>query len=387
MTTIVRDITPVTPVARPEWLNTQGARPTPLLTIVVPTYREAENIEPLVNALHPALAGVSWEVVFVDDDSPDGTMSRVRELSAKDSRIRGIRRLGRKGLSGAVIEGFLSSSSEFVAVMDGDLQHDERVLPQMLSAAEDGADLVVATRYGGGGSSSAGFTNQRQFMSTAATWLAQKLLKTRVSDPMSGFFLMRRSTFEKIAPRLSTGGFKLLLDVLSSSEAPLKIVELPFSFRPRVAGDSKLTEAVAVEYLGLLLSKVSGGAVSPRFLMFAAVGASGLAVHLAVLKAAFALSALPFDFAQLIATYTAMLWNFILNNRLTYRDRRLRGLAAVKGFLSFAAVCSVGTIANIGVAKLVYANDPNWLIAGIAGALMAAVFNYAVSSVFTWSRG
>lgn len=358
----------------------------PTLSVVVPAYREAGNIALLVRALDASLKDIFWEVIFVDDDSPDGTTDVVRSIAANDKRVRGLRRVGRRGLSGAVIEGILSSSSEFVAVMDCDLQHDERILPRLLEGLQGGADIAIATRYLGEGSADAGFSGVRQAGSTLATKLAQLVAKTEISDPMSGFFMLRRPVFDTLASRLSSGGFKILLDILSSSPVPLKAIEVPYTFRPRASGESKLSSSVIVEYLGLLVSKMSGGIVPPRFLMFALVGISGVAIHLVALKLALSALALSFAWAQLAATYSAMLWNFLLNNHLTYRDRRLRGFAAVKGFFVFCAICSIGTIANVGVAQLVYSNDPDWLLAGVAGALMAAVFNYSASSVITWRK-
>lgn len=357
----------------------------PELAIVVPTYREAENIVPLLRAIEQNLNAVHYEVIFVDDDSPDGTAARIRECAGADSRIRAIRRIGRRGLSGAVIEGALSTSAGFIAVMDCDLQHDESLLPKMLVALKGGADIAIATRYSSGGGASEGFTHVRQWGSRAATALSSLVVKSAVSDPMSGFFMLRRSTFENVAPHLSTGGFKVLLDILASAREPHGIVELPYTFRPRTAGQSKLNERVVFDFVMLLLAKSTGDAISPRFLMFALVGASGLAIHVLALKSLLALT-LPFETAQIGASYIAMTWNFMLNNVLTYGDLKLRGLAALKGFLSFAAVCSVGTLANVGVAKMIYAQDPDWLLAGTAGALMAAVFNYSVTSVITWRK-
>lgn len=358
----------------------------PKLAIVVPTYCEAENIWPLVRAVDNALEGHHWEIIFVDDNSPDGTIDRIRACASRDHRIRGLRRLDRRGLSGALIEGVLATSAEFVAVMDCDLQHDETLLTSMLDALRSGADLAIATRYDQGGSSGGGFTGFRQHGSHLATRLATRLIGTDVSDPMSGFFMMRRSAFEAIAPKLSTSGFKLLLDILASRRKPLRIAELPYAFRPRHAGRSKLNERVVIEFVALLISKATKDAVSPRFLLFAMVGATGIAVHLLALNAALAVLPGAFGYAQLAASYCAMLWNFILNNTLTYSDRRLRGWAAIKGFVSFALVCSIGTLANVGVAQLVYQKQPDWLLAGLAGALMAAVFNYSVTSVLTWRK-
>ena len=356
------------------------------LSLVVPTYKEAANVGPLVEALEGTLAGIDWEVIFVDDDSPDGTTDAVRALAARNPRVRGIRRIGRRGLAGACIEGMLSSSAHAVAVMDCDFQHDETLLPRMLEEIKSGAGLVVATRYDAGGSLGTGFTNARARLSRLATKLTNKILRTSVSDPMSGFFMMERREFEALAPKLSTSGFKILLDILASRTREFTIREVPYTFRERAAGQSKMSGDVAADFLGLVVSKLTGDRVSPRFFMFALVGASGIAVHLAALKAGLAGPHLSFETAQVVASYIAMTWNFFLNNALTYRDRRLRGFDAIKGLVSFYLVCSVGTLANVGVAQLAYAHDPSWWRAGLAGAAMAAVFNYAVTSVVTWKK-
>jgi dolichol-phosphate mannosyltransferase len=357
----------------------------PRLTIVVPTYCEAENVEPLIEALDTALAGIRWEVIFVDDDSPDGTSNLVRQRGERDSRVRAIRRIGRRGLAGAVIEGMLAAAGKIVAVIDGDLQHDERLLSGMLAEIEFGADLVIASRYIGAGNAGSGFSKSRQRSSVFATRLTNMLLKTQVSDPMSGFFMIRREVIEAIAPKLSTDGFKLLLDILASSPK-LKISELPYTFRPRLLGASKLDGLVVADFAGLLLAKFTSNRVSPRFFLFALVGASGLFVHLAVLRSIVVLPVAPFYLAQFLAALVAMTTNFFLNNALTFRDRRLTGLNALKGLGVFYLVCSVGTFANVGIAELIYLRDPSWWLAGIAGAVMAAAFNYSASAMLTWRK-
>lgn len=362
----------------------------PELTIVVPSYNERDNIPVLFERVGAALKGVSWEMVVVDDDSPDGTWSRVKDLAQTDGRIRCIRRVGRRGLSGACIEGILSSSSQICAVMDADLQHDETLLPKMLAAIRDGADLAVGSRYVDGGSSGSGFSSVRQWGSETATRLARQMLKVTINDPMSGFFMIRRAKVEELAPKLSKEGFKILLDLVSATETPLKTVEIPFTFRERLAGESKLDSLVTAEYLGLLFSKLSGGVLPVRFLMFAAVGGSGVFIHLAALAVMldwFDDAGLDsaFEWAQFGATMVAMTWNFLLNNQLTYRDRRLKGFAFLTGLVTFYVVCFVGTIANVGVASWIHTSlTPSAFVAGLAGALMGSVFNYAASSVLTW---
>jgi dolichol-phosphate mannosyltransferase len=362
----------------------------PELTIVVPSYNERDNIPVLFERIDATLRGVAWEMIVVDDDSPDGTWERVKELAQTDGRIRCIRRVGRRGLSGACIEGMLASASPVCAVMDADLQHDEILLPKMLAAIRGGAELAVGSRYVPGGSSGGGFSSIRKWGSETATRLARRMLKVTVNDPMSGFFMIRRDKVEDLAPKLSKEGFKILLDLVSAAETPMKTVEIPFTFRERLSGESKLDSLVTAEYLGLLFSKLSGGVLPVRFLMFAAVGGSGVFVHLAALAvlldwfddAGFDGA---FEWAQFGATMVAMTWNFLLNNQLTYRDRRLKGFAFLTGLVTFYVVCFVGTIANVGVASWIHTSlTPSAFVAGLAGALMGSVFNYAASSVLTW---
>ncbi len=359
----------------------------PELSIVVPTFKESANVPRLVELLDAALVGLAWEVIFVDDDSPDGTSTVAKKLAAKDPRVRCIRRVGRRGLAGACIEGMLSSAAPVVAVMDADLQHDETILPKMYAAIRDGADLAVGSRYVEGGSSNQGLSSVRQWGSETATALARRFLRIELSDPMSGFFMIRRDRIEAIASHLSSEGFKILLDIVASSPERLKTAEIPFTFRERTAGESKLDSLVTAEYLGLLFSKLSGGLVPVRFLMFLAVGASGIVVHLAALKIALHVFLTTFAWGELSASFVAMTWNFVLNNQLTYRDRRLTGFRFVWGLFTFYLVCSLGTIANMGVATGLFdmVETGPW-IAGFAGAVMSAVFNYTVSAVLTWRK-
>jgi dolichol-phosphate mannosyltransferase len=354
------------------------------LTVVVPTYSEHDNIVPLVKRLEETLAGIAWEVVFVDDDSPDGTAALAKDIARQNPRVRCIRRVIRRGLAGACIEGILSSAARFVAVIDGDMQHDEKMLPRMLDILATGEkDLVVGSRYVEGGSANS-FSKGRGTISRLATTLARGLTGVSVSDPMSGFFMMRRSSFDPLAARLSTQGFKILLDIVITSRGTLRIAEVPYVFGARTHGESKLDAQVALDFLGLLLAKLTGGAVTPRFLSFLLVGTSGLVVHLGILRLALVLLGQSFAASQAIATLIAMTSNFFLNNVLTYRDKRLSGFAMVKGLFGFYAVSSVGALANISIASWLYANDSDWWIAGVAGALMSAVWNYALSNIFVW---
>jgi len=353
------------------------------LSVVVPTFRERGNVAELARRLDVALAGVAWEAIFVDDNSPDGTAEAVKEIAARDPRIRCLRRVGRRGLAGACIEGMLSSAAPYVAVIDADLQHDEKVLPDMLAKLRSGeADLVAATRYISGGSA-ASFSQSRGTISRLATKLTHRLVGTPLSDPMSGFFMMRRDRFDEIAPRLSPAGFKILLDIAATAGSRLRIAEQAYRFGERSEGESKFNIQIGVEFLGLLLAKMTGDLVDPRFIFFAIVGSIGLGVHLLVLFAGLALTE-PFRAAQVIATLAAMTSNFLLNNELTYRDRRLKGFALIKGFVLFCALCSVGVLANVDLASWLYVERPIWWVAGAIGAAMSVLWNYAMSTLFVW---
>jgi len=353
------------------------------LAVVVPTYNERPNVDELVRRLATVLDGLAWEVVFVDDDSPDGTAAAVRALALADPRVRCLQRLGRRGLSRAVIEGVLSTSAPLVAVMDADLQHDETVLPAMVDLLRhDQLDLVVATRYAPGGSVD-GWDAERARMSRRATALARRFIALPTSDPMSGYFVMRRATFESAMRRLSGEGYKLLLDLLASLPAPVRVGEVAYRFRARAAGMSKLDSAVVWEFALLLLDKRIGRWVPARFVLFAAVGASGVAIHLAVLTLAYRGLQAPFAWAQAAATMVAMTSNYALNNSITYRDRRHRGLGWLRGLLSFYAVCGLGVVANVGVATALFAHQ-GWLPAAAAGALVGTLWNYLANSALTW---
>jgi len=351
------------------------------LSIIVPTYKERGNVAELVRRLDAALAGIAWEAIYVDDNSPDGTAAAVKDIAAADARVRCLKRVGRRGLAGACIEGMLSSAAPFVAVIDADLQHDEKVLPAMLAKLRAGeADLVAGTRYVEGGSA-ASFSEGRGFLSRLATKMTRRLVGTDLSDPMSGFFMMRRDRFDEIAPRLSPQGFKILLDIAGNGR--LRIAEQPYVFGERFAGESKFNAQIGLEFLGLLVGKATGDVIDPRFAFFAMVGSIGLVVHLAVLGAALTL-AVDFHAAQLAATLVAMTSNFLLNNEITYRDRRLKGMGAVKGFVLFCLFASVGAFANIDLAEWIYSGASVWWAAGAAGAVMSALWNYAMSTLFVW---
>jgi dolichol-phosphate mannosyltransferase len=352
------------------------------LAVVIPTLNERENVPLIVERLNRVLADIAWEVIFVDDDSPDGTADAVRALAQGQGNIRCIQRIGRRGLSSASIEGMLASAAPYLAVMDGDLQHDETLLPRMLDKIKaERLDVVVASRHVGDGGVG-NFAASRVRISDFATRLSRIVVKAELSDPMSGFFIIERSAFTEAVRQLSGQGFKILLDLFASSPRPFAFAELPLQFRERLHGESKLDTLVAWEYLMLLLQKLIGPAVPVRFLLFALIGGLGVGVHLTTLWTV--LHFADFPLAQAAATVVAMTGNFLLNNLFTYRDRRLKGWRIVSGLGSFYAVCGIGAAANVGVAASI-AGHHAWWLAGLAGAAVSVVWNYVMSSIFTWS--
>jgi dolichol-phosphate mannosyltransferase len=358
---------------------------TPVLSVIVPCFNERPNVVPMIAKLDAALAGIAWEVIYVDDNSPDGTTQEVRRIARQDSRVRCIRRIGRRGLASAVIEGALSSSADVIAVIDGDLQHDETRLPVMLSALQtDGYDLAVASRHVEGGDNAGLSSRFRHVLSDGGIWLAQAFLPVRLTDPMSGFFMLPRTLFEDLARGLNGQGFKILLDLVLSSPAPLRVKEVPARFRERTAGESKMDALVMVQFAGLLLDKVAGGILPLRFFSFALVGALGILIHLAVLGTLRDATGLGFETEQAVATVVAMAFNFQLNNAITYRDQRLNGPRLWRGLLLFMVVCGFGAIANVGIAQVLYERHATWTVAGGIGAMIGVVWNYAISATLVW---
>ncbi len=355
----------------------------PELTVVVPTFNERGNVPILIDRLRTVLQGIHWEVLFVDDNSPDNTAQLIREIGQNDNRIRCIRRVGRRGLAGACLEGILASHAKYVAIMDGDLQHDETKLLPMLEQLSSGKiDIVVATRYSAGGDAK-NFSILRSCVSRYSNFIAYQFLGVKLSDPMSGFFMVRQEIVDNIAPSLSTQGFKILLDIITTSKGNLCIAEIPFSFGKREYGESKLSTRVALDFVSLVIDKLTKGTISTRFLLFNFVGLIGLCMHMALLNIGL-INGLKFNIAQLLSTVLVIASNFTLNNALTYRDQQLKGKHFLAGLIRFEIICSMGLISNVGIASWIYNQGERWWLAGLSGAIIGSVWNYMVSRAFVW---
>jgi dolichol-phosphate mannosyltransferase len=356
------------------------------LAVIIPTFNERANIPVVLEALGKSLQGIEWEAVFVDDHSPDGTSGVVREIALEHPRIRILERIGRRGLSSACIEGMLATAAPYLAVMDADMQHDESVLPKMLERLKsEQLDVVVGSRNIEGGSMG-DFSESRVWLSRLGARISTMVCRCEVSDPMSGFFLLDRRFFELVVQRLTGTGFKILVDLLASSPRRVKLAEVPYHFRSRRLGDSKLDINVELEYLFLVVDKYVGRVIPTRFAVFVLVGSLGLVVHLGVLSLLHYRTLIDFSVAQATATVMAMTFNFLLNNAVTFRDRQLKGWRLLRGLIYFYIACSVGAVVNVSFAQLLAGRGVPWYLAGISGMAISSVWNYGVNTVFTWRR-
>jgi dolichol-phosphate mannosyltransferase len=298
--------------------------------------------------------------------------------------VRLVHRINRRGLSSAVVEGMMASNAPYLAVMDGDMQHDETVLPDMLRRLRTGdADLVVGTRHREGGSMGESSWD-RVALSRWGRRLSAFVCHAEVSDPMSGFFALRRDYLDEVVRNLSCVGFKILVDLLASSRRPVRIQEVGYTFRNRLHGQSKLDLVVGLEYLGLLLDKLVGEWIPVRYALFGMIGAVGVLAQLALMWCLLYFGHLTFDTAQVTSSLLVIGLNYVGNNRITFRNRRLRGWHWLVGLALFALACSLGLYLNLRVASGLSEMGVRWILASLAGILIASVWNYSIGAILVW---
>ena len=358
----------------------------PQITVIIPTYNECGNIAPLIREIEDALVTVDWAIIFVDDDSKDGTVLEIEKCLNSNQRIEGVLRKGARGLSGAVLTGLGYARSPYVAVMDADLQHDPRLIKTMLAGLEANSSkqIAVGSRYlddyiGHG------LTKTRYLGSRALTKISQLFIAKNLTDPMSGFFVVRRDIFSKLSTKLSPHGYKILLDLVTGVQNREGILEYPLLFRPRNSGESKMDLRVIWELLVILIYRSSFSVFPRNFLSFSMIGLIGLIIHLAILFLLYKVLGVSFAISQVVATVTAMLNNFLLNNYLTYWGRSLTGCQLVNGYLKFVAICGLGGLISYVIASYLIDKGILWFIAGCLGAIAAAGWNYSLTKFITWN--
>ena len=360
----------------------------PRVSIVLPTYNERGNIEPLLLQLLPLQQHYNLEILVVDDDSADGTAELVRRLAQSEPRLRLIRRVGRSGLASAIKEGLLDATGDLALVMDSDGQHEpasvQRAIDTLLHAD---LDLVIGSRFHPE-AEILGLSGRRERGSSWANASARFSLPrgyASLSDYMSGFFALRLDSMLPLIRAVDVNGFKFLYELLAVSKGSLRTAEVPLSFQPRSYGNSKLDLAIFWDFLISILHSLSLRLLPRRAISFGLVGLSGVAVQLIATRLLM-LAGLGFQQALPFAVVAAASSNYLINNALTFRFQRLMGLALFMGLIKFLLVASLPVLANVGLASAFYslvARDTFW--AQLAGILVVFVWNYAASSRFVWN--
>ena len=355
------------------------------VSLIIPTYNEHDNIIPLTQRLSHALSGRSYEIVFVDDNSADGTAELAASLKDRYP-IKVIVRKNKRGLASAVVDGLSHTSGNIIAVMDADLQHPPEVVPNLLKEIEKGVDIAVASRYVVGGGCQ-GWSLTRRLISKGAIFLAHLLLPAtrKVSDPMSGFFMFNKEVVTNV--RLSPSGFKILLEILMVGESR-SVAEVPFTFVTRKRGESKLSARQQIDYLKHIYSLMRRTGEMVRFIKFCIVGLSGVGVNMGLLWLLTELGGMFYLLSAAISIETSIITNFILNNYFTFADRNRQG---VKPFLSrllkFNLVSLAGLGINLGILWLLTEGlGLFYMLSNIFGIVAATLWNYLVNNWWTWKH-
>lgn len=352
-----------------------------MLTVVVPTYNERDNARTVVTALRDTLASIDFEVLFVDDSRDVESVAILNELASEHSNVRVHHRDDEKGLGTAVVRGFELAKGDVVAVMDADMQHPPAQLVSMLEEIDRGHDIVIPSRFVPGGDDG-GLSPFRKFVSWTARMMGQFALKRvrRVTDPTSGFFMMKRSVIDGIS--LRPVGWKILIEVLVRGRYD-SIVEIPYSFQPRAAGTSNMSVREQLNYLHHLLRLVKSSPEDQRLYWFAMVGLSGVVINTLVYIGLVHLH-IGLVTSSIGAGFVALLSNFILNDRLTWRDSRSSGTLATRfGKYTMASLAGIGINAGI-LAVLAYGLHWHYLVANMLGILVAMVWNFVINNFWTW---
>ena len=365
----------------------QGQRARDSVALIVPTYNERENIEALYTTVASALSGLDWEIMFVDDNSPDGTAAAAEALASKDPRVRLVVRFHDRGLTSAVLQGIYSVTMPNVVVTDADLQHDLLKVPEMLRLLNaDEADLVIATRYQAEGSAGGLSTRFRTLLSDLGTRIGKVLFRVPVSDPMSGFFAFRRKSLLPVLTRVDPLGFKILLDVLLLGRGQMRVREVPYSFHSRHAGSSKLNWRVQWDFMIQVLYHLMHGFIPHDLISFVLVGASGAVLQFTILGIFYA-AGLAAETGQAAAIVSVTLWNFLLNHYLTFHRELKLGRDLLQKFVLYALATAIGIMLNISAATLTLESlRLSRLPESLLGACIDTIWRFAIARSLIWRR-
>lgn len=349
------------------------------ISVVIPTYNERENLPELVERLSRALQGYEYEIVIVDDDSPDKTWELAEELARKYP-IKVIRRTREKGLSSAVIRGFKEASGDVFVVMDADLQHPPEKVPELIEAIKSGADIAIASRYVPGGAVKNWYW-YRKLISRGAIMICRVALpKIRnIKDPVSGFFALKREVVEGV--ELNPVGFKILMEILVKGHYT-NVKEVPFTFGLRKAGESKLGSKTIVNYLRHIYRLMRWEGEIDRLVKFSLVGLSGVLVNEGFLWAFVEFFGWDKVFSNILATELAILNNFTWNDIWTFGD--LKNKPLLKRLASFHVAALSGALVQWAIYFILMAVGVHYLLANLIGIVVSFIVRFAVNRHVTW---
>lgn len=347
------------------------------LSVIIPTFNESKNILKVINEIEASLHDLDYEIIVVDDNSPDGTSEVVKKYTKVNQKVSCIQRTWKKGLSSAVVEGIALSSKEYMCVMDGDGQHNAKDLDKFISCFKNqDLDLVIGSRFIGK-EDSEGLSSRRNKLSRFGIQITNFFLKTSVSDPLSGFFMAKNKSLETIKDNLYKDGFKILFDILMLNKS-LKFAEVDIDFRSRMQGESKLNVSTLFNLAGQIFENLSRGLIPANFVVFAFVGTLGVVVHLITLNILLALQ-IEFIIGNLISTLLAMCSNYFFNNFLTFHNVHRLFYERLKGLFKYCFANSFSILTNIGVASQFYLNEFSALSSALLGILAGLILNYFLS--------
>jgi len=355
-----------------------------LISVVTPTYNEAENIGVLISRISEVLKDIPHEIIVSDDDSPDETWKIAEDISKKNPNVKCLRRMENRGLYPAVLDAFEIANGKYLAVIDADLQHDETKLPDMLAEIENnGHGLVIGTRYAEGGGTE-GWSGTRLFISKAANFIAGMLMKRRCSDMMSGFFMIEQATYKQIKEKLNPRGFKILMDIIQNLPKDKAIGQVPYIFKPREQGTSKLDKKVMFDFLVSLYElSIIGRYIPLKFFKFCLVGLSGVGVNWLILFLGKNFTEIDIRIVIVSAILVSMLSNFVLNNIWTFAKEAVEKAILVK-IIQFFLICGIGAGINYVITYSLYKIDFLIYFASFLGIAAATIWNYVLNSLVTW---